>query len=383
MDFGDKRPSCQRKVSLHMSFMRWFVSGPDECALENRSWGCACCTAFDNHLLRASGFIARTYKRMASWIIPSGWPRLLSVKARCLELKLLPSSMSRNANCLYWLISSPAPKDSKSRTWINDALNFKIKVAAGKRKSRTRKSQGFPCSQFSACLRSVERWLGATSSLAALPGCAWLLVIPPVLPNHFHFLGSNLCSANSDKCLWWLQVECHSSSQTWRASPIFTFASAHHLHNRVQPWPLWISTQNHKHDSPMFSFTLFQKKWSLRSSETGGSLVILTFSTPSTKHTSAGNRRFIGLASSGPSGRRAIPVRILVMASNLGGLCRTLGHTTFPDIPRTALSFQLFSWIHGVHCIHCINRSLMNQSKFYGISRANHLAQHKSAQLGS
>ena len=182
--------------------------------------------------------------------------------------------MSRNANCLCWLISSPAPKDSKSRTWIKDSL--KSKLPSGKRKSRTRKSQGFPCSQFSACLRSVERWLGATSSLAALPGCAWLLVIPPVLPNHFHFLGSNLCSANSDKCLWWLQVECHSSSQTWRASPIFTFASAHHLHNRVQPWPLLISTQNHKHDSPMFSFTLFQKKWSLRSSETGGSLVILT-----------------------------------------------------------------------------------------------------------
>lgn len=133
------------------------------------------------------------------------------------------------------------------------------------------------------------------------------------------------------------------NSQTWRASPIFTFASAHHLHNRVQPWPLLISTQNHKHDSPMFSFTLFQKKRSLRSSETGGSLVILTFSTPSTKHTSAGNRRFIGLASSGPSGRRAIPVRILVMASNLGGLCRTLGHTTFPeDIPGRLWAFNFF-----------------------------------------
>ena len=68
----------------------------------------------------------------------------------------------------------------------------------------------------------------------------------------------------------------------------------------------------------------------LRSSETGGSLVILILA-PSTNHTSAGNRRFIGLASSGPSGRRAIPVRILVMASNLGGALQNFGSH---DIPR-------------------------------------------------
>ena len=105
------------------------------------------------------------------------------------------------------------------------------------------------------------------------------------------------------------------------------------------------------------------------------------FGPETTKHTSAGNRRFIGLASSGPSGRRAIPVRILVMASNLGGALQNFGAHDIPRRhPRTALSFQLFSWIHGVHCI---NRSLMNQSKSYEISRANHLAQHKAAQLGS
>ena len=37
----------------------------------------------------------------------------------------------------------------------------------------------------------------------------------------------------------------------------------------------------------------------------------------------------------------AIPVRILVMASNLGG-CRTLGHTTFPDISGQLWAFNLF-----------------------------------------
>ena len=55
------------------------------------------------------------------------------------------------------------------------------------------------------------------------------------------------------------------------------------------------------------------------------------FGPETTKHTSAGNRRFIGLASSGPSGRRAIPVRILVMASNLGGALQNFGAH---DIPR-------------------------------------------------
>ena len=131
---------------------------------------------------------------------------------------------------------------------------FKITVAAGKGKSRTRRVTGPPCSQFSACLRSVERWLGATSSLAALPGCAWLLVSSSCATKSCPWLGVQLQFSMVNKFRQMPLMTIHKHGEQARFSPLrrlttwITGCDLQRIHGIkwlgkvLQPWPLLTST---------------------------------------------------------------------------------------------------------------------------------------------